>query len=269
MGRIRKRWLIPLFVALGTPAAAEMPVREDLAKVLAATWRDNDRLRDRYRHPAETIDFFDIRPGMTVGDYMPAGGFYTRILVPYLGPKGRYVGLTPDPASTGLEKYKTFFTNLPTPSRRELIDWKLPGAPAQILAMNEVPENLFGTFDRIIVIREMHVLMGARAFQGELTRIRRLLKPDGLFCIVQHRARNWADGDYTDGSKGYMRQKDVIGLTEAYGFELARTSEINANARDSADYPGGVWDIPPVMAGTLASQAVGDSDRMTLVFRPR
>lgn len=252
-----------------SPPAAAAPVPDDLAKVLSHPRRDNDRMRDRFRHPAEVLEFCGIAPGMTVADYMPAGGFYTRILVPYLGPKGRYIGLTPDPASTGLEKYKAFFAALPGPSQRELVQWKLPGAQAEITPLQDVPQAVDGTVDRILLIREMHVLLGARALQGELTRLRRMLKPDGTLCVIQHRARPWADGDYTDGSKGYMRQSDVIGLIEAYGFKLLETSEINANPRDTADHPEGVWGIPPVMAGDMASQAVGDSDRMTLKFRKR
>lgn len=254
-------------LCLAAPAAAQFP--PDLQKVLTDARRDNDRIRDQFRHPGEFLQFCDIRPGMTVADYMPAGGFYTRILVPWLGAKGRYVGLTPDPASTGLEKYKAFFAMLPGPSRKELEDWKLPGAPASIMAMQEVPEAMDGSFDRIILIREMHVLLGARALQGELTQLRKMLKPDGLLCVVQHRARSWADGDYTDGSKGYMRQSDVIGVVEAYGYQLVETSEINANPRDTADSPDGVWGIPPVMAGDMSTRAVGDSDRMTLKFRKR
>ena len=256
-------------LSLCLPASAEDVIPPDLVKVLTAKWRDNDRIRDQFRHPAEFLNFCDVRPGMTVGDYMPAGGFYTRILVPYLGAKGRYVGLTPDPASAGLEKYKAFFALLPGPSRKELVEWKLSGAAASIMAMQEVPEELDGSFDRIILIREMHVLFSARALQGELTQLRGMLKPGGMLCVVQHRAKPWADGDYTDGSKGYMRQSDVIGSIESYGYRLAETSEINANPRDTADYPDGVWSIPPVMADTMASKAVGDSDRMTLRFTKR
>ena len=253
----------------GLPASAAPSIPADLAKVLSDPRRDNDRIRDQFRHPAEFIRFCGIRPGMTVADYMPAGGFYTRILVPYLGKGGRYVGLTPDPASAGLDKYKAFFAALPGPSRKELADWKLPGAAAEITPMQEVPEARNASFDRIMLIREMHVLLGARALQGELTKLRRMLNPDGELCVVQHRARAWADGDYTDGSKGYMRQSDVIGLIEAYGYQLVETSEINANPRDTADNPEGVWGIPPIMAGDMASRAVGDSDRMTLRFRKR
>lgn len=256
-------------LSIAFPVSAAAPIPADLAKVLADPRRDNDRLRDPFRHPAEVLQFCGIRPGMTVADYMPAGGFYTRILVPYLGRNGRYVGLTPDPASAGIDKYKAFFAALPGPSRKELEQWKLPGAPAAITPMQEVPESAYASFDRIILIREMHVLLGARALQGELTKLRRMLKPDGELCVIQHRAKPWADGDYTDGSKGYMRETDVIGLIEAYGYQLLETSEINANPRDTADHPEGVWGIPPVMAGAMASQAVGDSDRMTLRFRKR
>ncbi len=262
-------------VPIRTPAAAASvashrpPPADALAEVLAHPRRDGDRMLDRYRHPARLLDFCDIRPGMTVVDYMPAGGFHTRILVPWLGEEGRYLGLTPDPASTPLARHSAYFAALPDLSRRELAAWKLPGARAAIVPMQDVPLALDGGVDRILLARGMHLLLGARALDTELAALRRLLRPDGLLCVVQHRARAWADGDYTDGSKGYLRQSDVIGLVEAHGYSLLETSEISANPRDPANHPDGVWGLPPVLAGDLASQAIGESDSMTLKFRKR
>src|SRR3546814_9094905 len=39
--------------------------------------------RDRYRHPAETLGSFGIRPDMTVVEIWPGGGWYTEILALY------------------------------------------------------------------------------------------------------------------------------------------------------------------------------------------
>src|SRR5690606_31880231 len=66
------------------PAAVDPPVcsacEAALELALANPRRAEDRQRDAYRHPAQTLAFFRIRPGMTVVDYAPSGGWYTRIL---------------------------------------------------------------------------------------------------------------------------------------------------------------------------------------------
>ena len=76
------------------PAVAQSTAA--LEQTLAHERRADDRARDTWRHPAETLAFFQIEPGMTVVDYMPAGGWYTRVIVPYLGPQGSYIALNPE-----------------------------------------------------------------------------------------------------------------------------------------------------------------------------
>ncbi len=71
-----------------------------------------------------------------------------------------------------------------------------------------------------------------------------------------------------------MKVSTVRRLAEAAGFRYAGASEVNANAKDTADWPQGVWTLPPVLR--LKDQdrekylAIGESDRMTLKFvKPR
>jgi len=94
-----------------------------------------------------------------------------------------------------------------------------------------------------------------------------------MIGIEQHRARPDAPYAYADGSKGYLRQADVVRLMELNGFQLVRSSEINANPKDSANWPDGVWTLPPTLAlkdrDKAKYQAIGESDRMTLLFRKR
>lgn len=257
------------------PYAAAKPVAIDpaMAKVLADPIRDKDRARDVYRHPAQTLAFFRIKPGMTVVDYLPSGGWFTRILVPYLGDKGQYIGL--NPAEVNL-----------TPERREIMGdmaAKFPakaaawtGVPAErILAFNAdtIPAARKGTADRAIIMREVHNIWPNGWLHSDLLAIRSLLKDDGLLGIEEHRAKSGAPFADTDASKGYMREKDVIALIEAHGFQLVARSEVNANPKDSADWPDGVWTLPPSL--TLKDKdrekylAIGESDRMTLLFRKR
>ena len=116
----------------------------------------------------------------------------------------------------------------------------------------------------------MHNLERRGVLSAQLEQYHRLLKDDGLLGIVQHRAKEDAPDSYTDGSNGYLKQSEVIKLVEANGFELVATSEINANPKDTADHVGGVWQIPPSWASRdEAKRQIGESDRMTLLFRKR
>ena len=269
-----------LALALAAPAHADHHMasttisaenQQAMQAALADARRADDRARDTFRNPAETLAFFGVEPGMTVVDYMPAGGWYTRVLVPYLGTSGRYIGLTPDPAAADNERFANYFAGLPKDYTDNVAKWNLTGAPNMVAATGSAElEPYQGAVDRVLIFREMHNLHRSGVLHSELTRIRNLLADDGMLGIVQHRAKPWATGDYTSGNNGYLRQQDVIGLVEAHGFELVGTSEVNANPRDTADYEGGVWELPPAMRGdNEARRSVGESDRMTLLFRKR
>ncbi|PLK24421.1 class I SAM-dependent methyltransferase [Novosphingobium sp. TH158] len=267
----------PLAVATAEPAAAKakIPADQALAVVLADPRRDGDRIRDQYRHPAETLAFFKVKPGMTVVDYMPSSGWWTRVLVPYLGEKGRYIGLNPD-VRTASDPMKRMFADLGSKFPAQVNGWT--GASAdRIGAYNTdtLPDDLKGKVDRVMVMREMHNLWRQNLVRRELLAIRDLLKDDGLLGIEQHRARAKADFGYASGNNGYLREKDVIALVEAHGFELVARSELNANRKDPANHKNGVWMLPPNFRGVTDEAekarltAIGESDRMTLLFRKR
>lgn len=244
----------------------------DLA--LAHPRRQDDRARDQWRNPAQTLAFFRVRPGMTVVDYTPGGGWYTRILVPYLGEQGRYIGLNPDVSTAG-EQQQRYQGGLAESFPPKAAEWT--GVPAERIAAyntDGLPQALNGTVDRVVMFRALHGLKRREgALERELKAVHGLLKPDGLLGIVQHRAKADAPDALADGTKGYLREKDVIAIVEAQGFELAGKSEINANPKDRADHEAGVWMLPPNLRGAEADRAkyaaIGESDRMTLLFRKR
>lgn len=267
----------PLAVATSAPLAAKPRITADetLAVALADPRRDPDRIRDQYRHPAETLVFFKVKPGMTVVDYMPSSGWWTRILVPYLGEKGRYIGLNPDVRNAS-DQMKRTFSDLGGKFPAQVTDWT--GIPAErVGAYNteQLPDDLKGKVDRVMIMREMHNLWRQNLVRRELFAIRDLLKDDGLLGIEQHRAPAKADFAYASGNAGYLREKDVIALVEAHGFELVARSEINANRKDPANHKDGVWILPPNYRGVSDEAekarltAIGESDRMTLLFRKR
>jgi len=140
--------------------------------------------------------------------------------------------------------------------------------------VDEAPEDMEGKVDRVLIFRSMHGLNIGNSADTVLKAARKLLKSDGMVGVVQHRAPEGASyDDYGARQRGYMRKQDVVAIFAANGFELAGESQVNANAKDTADYERGVWTLPPVLATGADDpkraeyQAIGESDRMTLLFK--
>lgn len=265
-------------LASAGPSAAQQPrtavgvstaARAQLATALADARRQGDRDRDRFRHPAETLAFFRLEPGMSVVDFTPGSGWWTRVLVPYLGANGRYIALNPDARSN--PQMAQYYGNTAQTFPPKAAEWTGVAAD-RIGAFNTdgIPETMNGTVDRVLVFRAIHNLFRTGMLHRELTAMRDLLKPNGLLGIEQHRARPNAPFEYANGTKGYMREKDVIALIEAHGFALVARSEVNANRADPANHPQGVWELPPNLRTKREElKPIGESDRMTLLFRKR
>jgi len=263
---------VPIVVA--APPALAQQASSSLHTVLADQRREADKARDQFRHPGETLALFQLEPGMTVVDYVPADGWYSRIIAPYLGPSGRYLGMGPDVAGAP-EGQRNYWGGQADKLRDNATKWNL-GAAAQVSGFNTdaVPEELAGQVDRVLIFRELHNIVRNDWLRGDMLAIRKLLKPGGMVGIEQHRASADAPYAMADGSKGYLREKDVIALFDFYGFDLVAQSEVNANPKDTKDWPQGVWMLPPGLRGATDETrpkmaAIGESDRMTMLFRKR
>lgn len=235
------------------------------AAVAAPTRTPANVARDRYRHPAQTLAFFGVKPTDTVVEIWPAGGWYTEILAPLTARSGAYYAAGPwekglnavrtmqgkDAASYGKVRLAAFPAEAGRPS--------VPDASADVvLTFRNVHNWRFGGADR------------ARAMFAAMFK---MLKPGGTLGVVEHRLPEARDVAAEEKS-GYMKTSSVIGFATAAGFKLAGKSEINANPKDSADWPGGVWTLPPSYAlkdvDRAKYAAIGESDRMTLKFvKPR
>ncbi len=269
--------IAPAALFVGSAAVSKGPkINPELAAAVADPKRDADRPRDQYRRPGETLAFFQIKPDMKVGEYAPGGEWYSRMLGLYLGPKGKLVGLYFDPTSgpfndTQQKGIRDGAAKYPA----DISGWS--GIPAERFAaypLDAVPAGEKGTFDRIVVMRMMHNLLRWNIADREIKAMRDLLKPDGMIGIEQHRAKPNAPFSYTDGSKGYLREKDVIAFMEVNGFAFVGKSQANANPKDPANWEIGVWTLPPALRGAKEEdkarlQAIGETDRMTLLFRKR
>lgn len=253
---------------------AAAPTLED---VLAHERRDGDRARDQYRNPADTLAFFGVEPGMTVAEFSPGGGWYTRVLAPLLMPAGKYIAFNTDSSGQTYRNRAQEARALAwTETFKSTVAEGMGVEASAVTAfeIDEMPEDVAGTVDRVLIFRSMHGLNIGNNADDVLKAARIMLKDDGMVGVVQHRAPEGASyDDYGARQRGYMRKQDVIAIFEANGFELAGESEVNANPNDPANWENGVWTLPPVLA-TGANDpkrgeymAIGESDRMTLLFR--
>lgn len=252
------------------PAAFAKTHAEALSAAINHPARKDDAARDQFRNPAQTLAFFQIAPDMKVGEYAPGGGWYSRVLGHYLGGEGEFVGLFPNPvkATPDAERQQAM-RDAAAGFGAKVAEWTgLPADNFSGMTLETIADDQKGTFDRITVVRMMHNMMRSGTASSEIRAMRELLKDDGMLGIVQHRAKADAPWSYANGTKGYLREADIVDFMRINGFELAGKSEVNANPRDTADHPEGVWEMPPIQATKRDDlKDLGESDRMTLLFR--
>ncbi|WP_245755711.1 class I SAM-dependent methyltransferase [Qipengyuania nanhaisediminis] len=245
---------------------------EALSGAIQHPTRAEDSQRDAYRHPAETLAFFHVGPHMKVGEYAPGGGWYSRLLGHYLGGEGELVGLYANPlnATSDAERQDRIRAAAAAFGEEVAGYTGLSADNFSGMTLETIPDDQKGTFDRILVIRSLHGITRAGIADTEIRAMRELLKDNGYLGVVQHRAKADAPWSYANGTKGYLRQQDVVDFMRLNGFDLVASSEINANPMDTADHEGGVWEMPPVQSTKRADLAdKGESDRMTLLFKKR
>ncbi len=230
-----------------------------------------ERARDQWRHPKETLAFFGVAPSSTVVEIWPGGGWYTKVLAPYLKSGGGvYYAAQRDPASSAraaeaVQKFKDAYADAAIYGDVRV---SVLGEGAEI-----APE---GTADTVLTFRNVHNWTSAGTADATFKAFYRALKPGGVLGVVEHRANE--DAAEGDASSGYVKESAVKALAAAAGFEFVEASEINANPADTKDHPFGVWTLPPVRRSSASAgqedpnfdrakyDAIGESDRMTLKF---
>jgi predicted methyltransferase len=226
-----------------------------------------NRARDVYRHPKETLLFFGIRPDMRVVEIWPgATGWYTEILAPLLRDQGQLYTAQWDTSSDlrreTVERFKQKLTEHP-----EIYSKVLVTTLASPPAVSEIAPR--ESVDMVLTFRNMHNWMAFGWERDAFAAMYSALKPGGVLGVVDHRG-NPATPQDPKATSGYVNQDYAIRVIESVGFKLVATSEINANSKDSKDYEKGVWTLPPTyQQGDLNREryrAIGESDRFTLKF---
>lgn len=272
-----------LAAALAAAACFPTNVATAADKALQASvegdWRSaDDRSRDPFRHPKESLEFWGLKPGMTILELQPGSGWWTEILAPYAkATGGKYYATAADLSNP----------ELPEAARKSRADFEArfaakPDTYGTITYVNLGPRSAplpANTFDFILSARSFHGWMGAGRTEKVLSDVYNALKPGGVLALEQHRAKPGEQDP--EAASGYVAEGYVIEQAKKAGFELAARSEINANPKDTADHPFGVWTLPPTRRTRPYSEgpsahdpefdrtrydAIGESDRMTLKF---
>ena len=244
-----------------------------IADVLAMAHRtEANRARDKYRHPAETLSFFGLTEAQTVLEIAPGGGWYTEILAPLLNERGHYLAALNDPEKAANERAKAYYAKQNGEFEAKFkANPELYGKAAMVLIDAKAPNfGPAGSADLVLTFRNVHNWMGQGAEKNMFKGFFDVLKAGGKLGVTEHRAAPGADPKVS-AETGYLSEETVIKLATNAGFVLEAKSEINANPLDTKDYKGGVWTLPPTLSEGEVDKAkylaIGESDRMTLLFK--
>ncbi|MET0595798.1 MAG: methyltransferase [Polyangiaceae bacterium] len=258
--------------AAQAPSGEASPATDaKLAQAITGNQRTaEERARDNFRHPRETLEFFGVRDNMAVVELSASKGWYTAILGPLLSEKGKLAVTNADPNgpadSEGTKNAKALIERIskdPSLGKVTTIatNWK----------KEEASLGPDGSADMVLTFRNLHGWIANGVADKVLAASFKVLKSGGVLGVEEHRAKADASSDpKVIGDTGYVPEALVVQLAQKAGFKLAGASEINANPKDTKDYPKGVWTLPPSLQ--LGDQdkakymAIGESDRMTLKF---
>ncbi len=256
-----------------TDAQKQSGFESRIADVLAMAHRSEaNRARDKYRHPAETLSFFGLTETQTVVEISPGGGWYTEILAPLLNDHGSYLAALNDPEKASNERAKAYYAKQNGEFEAKFkTNPELYGKAAMVLIDAKAPN--FGpadSADLVVTFRNVHNWMGQGAEKNMFKGFFDVLKSGGKLGVSEHRAAPGTDPK-ASADTGYLSEEVVIQLALDAGFVLEAKSEINANPLDTKDYKGGVWTLPPTLGEGEVDKAkylaIGESDRMTLLFK--
>ena len=269
-------WLVLVVAALASSPVGQARADEHGPAVAPTLQAEIDgdhraaenKARDVYRHPAETLTWLGVEPDMTVVEIWPSRGWYTEILAPYLRDNGKLYLAGFDRTSDRDYVKKTL----------KILDDKLAAAPdvygtpvvTELSPPDKVEIAPAGSADMVLTFRNVHNWMTAGTADAVFAAMYTALKPGGVLGLVEHRGDPDVEQD-PQAESGYVTEAATIRMAEKAGFALVDSTEINANPKDTRDHPSGVWTLPPVLR--LGDQdrekylAIGESDRMTLKFR--
>ncbi|HEY0745905.1 MAG TPA: hypothetical protein VGD63_04335 [Steroidobacteraceae bacterium] len=262
---VKQLLVAALIGVVGYGAASAAPADSALSAAVASPARPAAAVaRDKARHPIEELTFFGINPKMTVIELWPGGGYWTDIIGPYLAPSGHYtVALPPSGGeeNAGVVRFRAHIA-----AEKD----KLGTIHETTLGAGHFDIAPPASADLIVTFRNLHNWMDDGYADQALAACFTALKPGGILGIEEHRGNANLPQD-PQSKSGYVRQDYAIALAKKAGFVLVGSSEINANPRDTKDWPKGVWTLPPTLAEGEKDRAkyvaIGEADNFVLKFQ--
>lgn len=267
--KILRGAIVLILLLPAIPRAGAAPDAQRLIdQVMVGDHRSGEnKARDKYRHPKETLLFLGLTSDMTVVEISPSRGWYTEILAPLLRDGGQYyaaVSAISEKTPDALRKNDAAYRGM------------LAGAPGlygkvklSVLSAGSLQIAPPGSADMVLTFRNVHNWAKAGTADAMFKAFNEALKPGGVLGVVEHRARP-EDSFQQQIDTGYMTETYVVEVAQKAGFKLVNKSEINSNPKDTKDYPGGVWTLPPTLRYGDENRekylSIGESDRMTLKF---
>jgi predicted methyltransferase len=269
----------PAPVSVEAETAVEVPVMTLQEAVASDLRSEQEKARDAWRHPVETLEFFGLQPAQKVVEVWPGGGWYTNILAPWIGSGGgTLVAAGFDAAAIEDPERRARTEERLAEFKATYADPKFGNMEYTVFSASSGPLTAPGTADAVLTFRNLHNWMASGYAEKFFADAYDALKPGGTLGVVEHRLPSTHAQD-PKASSGYVHEDYVKALAAAAGFEFVAASEVNANPADTADHPFGVWTLPPNNAAADRDgntpddfdpekyKAIGESDRMTLKFR--
>lgn len=252
---------LAMFASSSVHANSNLSVQEQLATTIAGSWRsEENKARDQYRHPFDTLVFFGVTPNSKVIELFPGGSmWYTEILAPFLNKSGQFTVVNFKAEKPDNRQKDKFAADVEHYGKVKVVE----------ISKTNMSFGAPNSADFFLTFRNVHNFAMQGTHSQLFTEIYKVLKPGGVLGVVDHRA---AAGKTFDEVKmsGYLPEEFVIAEAEKAGFKLAARSDVNNNPKDTKDYPKGVWTLPPVLAEGDTNKekylAIGESDRFTLRF---
>ena len=253
--KITSLFLLSLFIP--------MAFSHDLERAVTSEERDpKNAARDSSRHPLETLSFFGIKSDMTIVELSPGGGWYTEILANFLHEPGKLIAAHFDPNSE-----RAYYKRSRANFEKKMSTNSMFGTVEMVAINSNLAEP--NSVDAVLTFRNLHNWLGSD-MDLIFSNSYKALRPGGIFGVVEHRAKPGTSIEAMKKS-GYVSEEHAIEIAEKHGFKLVAKSEINANPKDSTNYPGGVWTLPPNLRLKDVDREkyleIGESDRMTLLFK--
>ena len=218
-----------------------------LQKALDGDWRSAaHKARDQYRHPIETLQFFGLKPDMTVIELEPGGGWYTEILAPVLYAHGRLLEASDPKFADKIKANPAVFGHI-----GKIIPFDPP---------KQVRLGAENSADMVLSFRNAHdwLMDSPETLAAVFKSVFDVLKPGGIFGFEEHRAKPFATATESAPALHRIPEDYLIAVALKPGFRLAGPEDILVHR------------LPPDLAGPAAEhanmQAIGESDRMTLRF---